>query len=407
MAEPLLSDLCTICHILTPKYTCPKCSTKTCSLKCSRRHKLWSSCSGVRDPTTFKPRSELLTPSGVDHDYNFLHSIEAKIERSEKEIVEDRKLVSESELREARGGVERKHKGRSSNQDRKYNLLPGEVLIDKCLRLMGIRVMRAPVGMARRRENKTNWSKPHKSINWQVEWIKEGEKEKGKEEKLMAKCMGNIPLGVMWSRTCEAVERENMGSEEKSALKKRKASDLRVRERLAKRAKIEATRQSSVPMVGIAYLQEPTTGAWNIPIPSTTARSSPDPSKVSTHTPALEEYKEDFYLQRVPTPSSFPKVLVQLDPTLHLTDQLRGRAVLEYPTIYVFAKCSSLPKGFMLEKEFLQKTGQQALDESEESSSESSDGSEDSESSEDDSEDGSEDEGSDSSDTEEGEISNG
>ena len=44
-----IKALCTMC---TPdkrqevKYTCPRCSTKTCSVNCSRRHKETSGCSG-------------------------------------------------------------------------------------------------------------------------------------------------------------------------------------------------------------------------------------------------------------------------------------------------------------------------------------------------------------------------
>ena len=98
MAEPLLSSLCRICHTNPPKYRCPRCSSQTCSLTCSKRHKLWSDCNGVRDPTVYKPRHELATPAGIDHDYNFISSIERGIERTDRLIVDEKRLVDRKEL---------------------------------------------------------------------------------------------------------------------------------------------------------------------------------------------------------------------------------------------------------------------------------------------------------------------
>jgi hypothetical protein len=377
MSDPLLSSLCTICRISNPKYTCPKCTTRTCSLPCSRRHKLWSSCSGIRDPTTFKPRSELLTPSGVDHDYNFLHSIETKIERSEKVIVEERNLVKKAELRAARRGLPEhnsleggKRNGKRNNKRSQRgkllgnpNLAPGEQLIDNCLRLMGIRVIRAPKGMIRRTENATNWSKNQRSINWQVEWF-----EDGREERLMWKCMGGQPLGEMWDEAFEKARRDNMGYEEIQAVKKRKADALKVRHRDEKRVRLDENRGFAIPNVATACLQAPESGAWNITLPPSTTSQSLNSLEVPTKGAPSESDLRDFYLQRVPTPSSLPKVLVRLNPTKPLSDQLRHRAVLEYPTIYVFKKGSSLPEDCMLEKDFLVETGQQALDDSDDSS---------------------------------------
>jgi hypothetical protein len=404
MSDPLLSSLCTICRISTPKYTCPKCTSKTCSLPCSRRHKLWSSCSGIRDPTTFKPRSELLTPSGVDHDYNFLHSIETKIERSEKEIVENRGLVGKAELRAARRGVpennswERgKRKGKRNGKEhsrghsiieRNWDLAPGEQLIDNCLRLMGIRVIRAPKGMVRRSENATNWSKKMRSINWQVEWF-----EDGREERLMWKCMGGSPLGEMWDQQFEKAKRDNMGSEEIKAMKKRKAVELLARHRAEKRVRIDEERGLAIPNVATAWLQDARSGAWNVITPLSTINQPMCSPYVSAQVGPSESDSRDFYLQRVPTPSSFPKVLVRLDPTKPLSDQLRHRAVVEYPTIYVFKKGSPLPDDFMLEKDFLVKTGQQALGDSDDSSSESSDAASEVESKESDSDESSSEDG--------------
>lgn len=95
--DPVLSDLCTICHIQPPKYRCPRCSTRTCSLPCSRRHKLWSQCSGVRDPAAYLKRSELATESAFDRDFNFITGIERTLERAERDA-ENRGISVQSGL---------------------------------------------------------------------------------------------------------------------------------------------------------------------------------------------------------------------------------------------------------------------------------------------------------------------
>ena len=224
MAEPLLSSLCSICHINAPKYTCPRCSIQTCSLPCTRRHKLWSECCGVRDPTAFKPKSQLATPSGVDHDYNFLHSIEHKIERSEKRIVEDRGLVERGELAAARRD-QNPDEWRVKMQKRKRNN-PGQEPIERSLKMMRTTVELAPKGMKRSGENATTWSKARRTIYWQVEWVREGNAGRS-----LSKVMGNRPIGEAYAELLEEERKNLLTDEEKRVEKKTKAKE---RERLAR-----------------------------------------------------------------------------------------------------------------------------------------------------------------------------
>ncbi|CAG8973807.1 hypothetical protein HYALB_00005552 [Hymenoscyphus albidus] len=358
MADPLLSSLCTICRIQTPKYKCPRCAIQTCSLPCSRRHKLWSECNGVRDPTIYKPTSELYTPSGVDHDYNFIHSIEARVERTEKEIVEERGLVGKAELKAARNGEDERDKRKTKGR----NLAPGEMAIDKCLKSMGIRVVRAPEGMNCRKENTTNWSKNQRCINWQVEYFREESKER-----FLARAMGNKPLGGCYDEACEMEKRANLTPEELKVLKKRKAEQQKQREKAGKRVKLSNAEASNLPITAEPILQDPRTSTWNISVEAESENSEPPAQDKPT-------YSQDkkFYLLRPYTPSSMPKVLVPLDASKPLSELLKRRLVLEYPTIYVFHQITPLPEDFMLEKDFLRKTGQPAFDSSDDESSEES-----------------------------------
>ena len=76
MPDEILSQLCSICHAAPYKYKCPGCGARNCSLICIQKHKVRTECSGRHNPTDFVPREILLTPAGVDHDYNFISAID-------------------------------------------------------------------------------------------------------------------------------------------------------------------------------------------------------------------------------------------------------------------------------------------------------------------------------------------
>lgn len=138
--EPLLSELCRICNTHVPKYRCPRCLTRTCSLACSKRHKQWAQCSGVRDPAEYLPRSKLANPASIDRDFNFLVGVERGLERAEREL-EGRGIEVGAELE----GRRRRFKKGEGN---------ARAALDRC----GVRVLKAPKGMVRERENRTGWN---------------------------------------------------------------------------------------------------------------------------------------------------------------------------------------------------------------------------------------------------------
>ena len=120
-----------------PKYKCPGCSARTCSLPCVKRHKLRADCTGKRDPTKFIKKSELATPAGIDHDYNFLSGIERDLEKVDKSV-EERGLDF---------GLNARSKGDQSQK------------MDWQFSTAGVKVIRAPKGLSRAKENKTHRSK--------------------------------------------------------------------------------------------------------------------------------------------------------------------------------------------------------------------------------------------------------
>ena len=285
--------------------------------------------------------SQLATPAGVDHDYNFLHAIEHKIERSEKQIVEDRGLVERAELDAAR---------RDQNQDewrvkmrKRKRQNPGQEPIERCLKIMRTTVELAPKGMRRSTENATTWSKPRKTIYWQVEWIREGDAGRS-----LSKVLGNKPIGEAFEELLEEERKSQLTADEKRLQKKKRAKE-RERDRLARAATLDLSAMS--------ILQDPMTAAWG------SAMTEPALLTVGSiptqHNTSIQGCQ--FYLLRPKTPSSFPKVLTPLNPAKPLEKLLRRRLVLEFPTIYVLKTGpQDLADSFMLERDYLSATRQPA-----------------------------------------------
>lgn len=336
MDEPLLSSLCSICYIDPPKYTCPRCFSQTCSLNCSKRHKIWSSCNGTRDPTVYKPISQVATPSGIDHDYNFLHSIELGIERSEKVLIEDLSLVSREELKSGgsseSGGIFRK-KHNQANQR------PGEANIREFIQNNNIQVVKAPKGMRRNKENTTIWNRKKKTIYWQVEWLR------GLPcNRILHRISGAESIGSEYDVICEEESRMKMTDEERKEDRKRKAQELRFQ--VTKKRKLDP---SNCLSLGPALLQDPETKTWRM-----NPNMGDHQGGIANDTPREPVSRNlHFYIHRPLTPASFPKVIAEIDPNNTLTEVLANRCVLEYPTIYVLDQNSSqLPANFMLEKDY-------------------------------------------------------
>jgi hypothetical protein len=126
-------------NITKSKYQCPACAARTCSLPCYKRHQQRALCTGKRDPTKYVKKSQLATPAGIDHDFNFITRIERQLEKAEKDV-NDKGLGAAPELRR------RPRKGELHDHD---------------LNAAGVKVVRAPKGLSRQKENKS-----HRGNKW-------------------------------------------------------------------------------------------------------------------------------------------------------------------------------------------------------------------------------------------------
>ncbi|KAG8527714.1 uncharacterized protein KY384_007868 [Bacidia gigantensis] len=318
MTEPdsLLSSLCSIwCKILT------------CSLPCVKRHKLWAQCSGVRDPAAYIKHSNLVTPAGIDHDYNYLTSIEREFDKAEREA-SVRGIILDEPSDQKRSGPAK-----------------GEVPLNATLERSEIIVAKAPKGMHRSKTNRTKWVKQHKCLEWTVEWVHpDGRKE-------LVQCLDNTPLYQCYQaivnpkpRERKTKKRKTMTEHEDSPSKGQCAADgdrsgaTDVKDQREDSAPRSECLKDNLP-------SSPTTNNQTSPV----SPPNPDPNiSFHLHTPTLP---------------SRQTIVALLEPEFFLSSGLRTRLVLEYPTIYVLNQASNapLPEGFLSERQFFENARKEML----------------------------------------------
>ncbi|ROT43377.1 hypothetical protein SODALDRAFT_375558 [Sodiomyces alkalinus F11] len=364
-ADPLLTSLCAICHIQPPKYKCPACALRTCSLACSRKHKAWSSCSGVRDPTAYIPPSKLKTPAGIDHDYNFLSAIERARQRSEREIVEERHLLTENQLRSVDAQTVKWRRGKDGVKRKVLVARPQRgsgpaggrpelsKQMQKRLATFGIDVRRVPLGMTRQKENGTHVHKASGRINWQVEWLlfesaadtaHDVQEPKWNKTRIMNKVMDDCPLYVAFAQA-QAVQMNRLRKESQQTRDMTGASSNHP----------PSSRTRHKPPSGnpVDVSQDPVTGSWSAgyhsfqPYPDTAwkSRSGNAPFTGVKVVETAEVSKFKFYLPSgLPPATQHNKTVAHpVDPTVTLAEALRDTTVVEFPTLYVLPSSQTLP----------------------------------------------------------------
>lgn len=105
----------------------------------------------MRDPATYKKRSDLATASGIDHDYNYLTSLERELDRAERDAT-SRGVLLEQETSGNAAKIHWRAKGLHGPEK-------GEVPLKAALERSRVIVVRAPKGMARSKQNETHWMK--------------------------------------------------------------------------------------------------------------------------------------------------------------------------------------------------------------------------------------------------------
>ncbi|KAF2274538.1 uncharacterized protein EI97DRAFT_402100 [Westerdykella ornata] len=376
--ETLLSDLCSICNAQKFKYRCPGCSARTCSLPCYKRHQQWAQCSGKRDPTAFVKKSQLATPAGIDHDFNFLTGIERKLERVEQEV--SQRGIDGTVEGEATGNV-------YFSKSKKAGLHP------KDLERAGVTLIQAPKGLSRQRENTSHRNK-RKNIIWTVEWIFP-DKTRSVREVPETQPLVQV-YQYLFNPRREKKRKLDVGDQNQTSaqtttgpetdangdVKRQRALASKEIEGRCPEDTVSLAMSRDEEIVPEASPAKPDDDTPDIPAAeittnsgdpnatepsaSTTASLEQGPSSQLSQTqqpqqPQRQETATDsdspslyFFLHRPLSRHPNP-VLIPLDPSLSLSTLLQGRTILEFPTIYVFSTASPPAGEFMLEEEYLTK----------------------------------------------------
>lgn len=142
---------CEICG-QPPKYTCPRCEKRTCSLACTKTHKAQDECSGTRDPTSYVPLNAVGHASWGD-DYKWLEEGRRKVADWGEGIT-----AAEAESLSSRGGSAR-GRGRGGAMNKvKRAAGTGREALQAELQRRGVGLKLMPEGMDRRKKNQSSWN---------------------------------------------------------------------------------------------------------------------------------------------------------------------------------------------------------------------------------------------------------
>lgn len=288
----------------------------------------------------------------VDHDYNFLSSIERDVARTDREIVEARGLFARGDelFGEGRGaagarGVNRGSYGRGrggGGRGKSLSQMSFAERLDINTRQARVDVRHAPKGMQRKVENGTSWSKAQRCINWTVEWITES------GERKLGTCLEKWPVAKAWGEMLHEEKMRGLSQGERKRWR-----DEREKERSAKRRRVNSVSRSW-PIISQTILQNSETAAWN----------QAEEFEVGQEEKEDEEEEEPawkrgivgyyFYLLRPNTPIKLPKVLIPVSSSQTLADTLKDRTVLEFPTVFALSKGpDELGNLYMTEKQYM------------------------------------------------------
>ncbi|KAI1811010.1 hypothetical protein GGS20DRAFT_139806 [Poronia punctata] len=336
MGDPLLTSLCTICHIQQPKYKCPRCGARTCSLACVKKHKTWSSCNGERDATAFVQLGKLKTDAGIDHDYNFLTKIERSVERAERILRDDRDILPQEKPNPPPHKKTRFGKGQSRGRtlvDEGPRRLERNVI--QRMRDLGIHVSSLPYGMIRAKENNTSWNRRTRTINWQIEWLffdSASAPVTNKDQqptRMLYKALDETPLHVAFDEASEYYRQRRLSDNER-------AEEKKAHRKLQALAKMPQGPSTSTWHDLPCVMQDYTSSAWNVP---------------ATNRYEAARAKNQFFLLRPRHQAGAPQRLIPLDASQDLATILPHREIIEFPTIYVFSAGMDSPEiGFIIEE---------------------------------------------------------
>lgn len=152
------SAICAMCP-QPSKYTCPGCSTRTCSAVCSKAHKPQTGCDGKRDPTKFVTLNTF-SQGDWGGDYAYLEDGRRKIAEWGKSLPPSSLGMPDSGRGgRGRGGYQSSRGGGNQGYGGgRKRVSPKVEGLRRQLEIMGMDVEFMPEGMGRRKLNQSGWN---------------------------------------------------------------------------------------------------------------------------------------------------------------------------------------------------------------------------------------------------------
>lgn len=242
-----------------------------------------------------------MTAQGVDQDFNFIAGVERGLKRGRGE--EGTALVPL--------GVERGRGISAGGTGWKF---------EEELRWREMKVIRAPEGLSRRKQNTSSWKGG--GIMWTVEWLAEG------RERRLQNVADTKSVGEAF---CLCYGRKGSGRKRKRFKRETEPGEQRL--------------EAAVDKSDRQTLEE---------------SSTTSPRNEENQTPRDLDGLY-FYLHR-PLTSSKMKCLIPINSNSTWKEMLKRRTLLEFPTIYVREELpSQLPDPFILEQDYLQNHGEDVV----------------------------------------------
>ena len=160
-SNPPSDSLCEVCHKAAFKYKCPGCFKRTCSLECSKQHKITFNCSGkAYDPLQYVSHRDIQEADDEKHesnhliqrDFNFLTGMKRKLKLDQHDAYVRNKKVLRS--------------GFNNNFQR--DAAPNN---NRCVMNRGVYCFLLPKKMSRSVNNRSRMDRQEDVYTWTVEWV--------------------------------------------------------------------------------------------------------------------------------------------------------------------------------------------------------------------------------------------
>lgn len=315
-------------HANPIKYSCPRCGIHTCSLPCVKRHKSWAQCSGIRDPAAYRKRSDLATPASVDQDFNFITSVERSLQAADS-------LFLDKGIDLAPSGVKR----RGHEPKRKF---------DTEIEARGIRLIKAPRGLSRNKQNKSHWTGQHKCLMWTTEWLcYDGDKRI--QNVIESKTVGETFVSIFGKNAIHKKRKWSSVEATTTVPAVRRASQLTQPDRIQEEIPLQ-----DHPATERDVEQQDTGPEETIPAHENRVVDRPPLTEKKAQVVDVSEILQNlhFYLLR-PSTAAKLKCLIPVPHTATLMDVLNDKTLLEFPTFYVKEEApDNLPAPFIVEDKY-------------------------------------------------------